>query len=268
MNHPDTRQFTPLLLAAALAAALGADGAWAESACARRAGQAPAIAVLGGELSLLSWNIQKASNAGWQADLQALAANSQLVFIQEALLEADIPALLPSFPDQSFAPGYRTENRTTGVMTLGSAIPSLHCQFSVLEPWLGTPKAAVATEYMLEGRAERLLAINLHAVNFSFGVDPLAAQLSELTALLAEHRGPAILAGDLNTWSEARQQLVDTLLGEQGLQPVSFAPDLRSRPFGRALDHVYLRGLRAEAVEVVPVDSSDHNPLRVRLALE
>ena len=153
-------------------------------------------------------------------------------------------------------------------MTLGSAVPSLHCQFAAMEPWLGTPKAAVATEYGLEGRDERLLAINLHAVNFSFGVGSLEAQLTELTALLAAHRGPAIVAGDLNTWSDARQRLVDTLLGEHGLQPVAFAPDLRSRPFGRALDHVYLRGLRAEAAEVVPVDSSDHNPLRVRLALE
>ncbi len=264
MKTPAIRHVCPLLLAAVL----GAGNAWAERACAGRLGQTPANAALGSELSLLSWNIQKTDNDGWQADLQALAAGSQLVFIQEALLEADIPALLPAMPDQSFAPGYRTENRTTGVMTLGSALPSLHCQFAAMEPWLGTPKAAVATEYALAGREDRLLAINLHAVNFSFGVASLEAQLRELTALLAEHVGPAIVAGDLNTWSDSRQQLVDRLLGEQGLEPVSFAPDQRSRPFGRALDHVYLRGLRAEAAEAVPVDSSDHNPLRVRLALE
>ena len=52
------------------------------------------------------------------------------------------------------------------------------------------------------------------------------------------------------------------------LLPVSFEPDLRSRPLGRALDHIYIRGMRAERAEVIPVDSSDHNPLRVRLALE
>ena len=39
-------------------------------------------------------------------------------------------------------------------------------------------------------------------------------------------------------------------------------------PISSPLDHVYVRGLRAESAEVIPVDSSDHNPLRVKLALE
>ena len=37
------------------------------------------------------------------------------------------------------------------------------------------------------------------------------------------------------------------------------------RAFGRALDHIYVRGLRASDARVIPVSSSDHNPLRVRL---
>ncbi len=242
--------------------------ALADPSCAERLGAAPADATLGNELSLLSWNIQKASNPGWESDLKSLAGDTELVFIQEAALEAGIPALLPQPMDHAFAPGYSTASMTTGVMTLGAAAPSLHCQFAAIEPWLRTPKAAVVTEYALEGRDERLLAVNLHAVNFTVGVSPLEAQLAELTAVLSGHRGPAIVAGDLNTWSQARQQLVDTFMRQHGLAPVSFEPDLRSRPFGRALDHVYLRGLRAKAAEVVPVESSDHNPLRVQLALD
>ena len=153
-------------------------------------------------------------------------------------------------------------------MILGAAAPSLQCQFAAIEPWLRTPKAAVVTEFALEGQDERLLAVNLHAVNFSLGVSALEAQLDELSAVLGAHAGPAIVAGDLNTWSAARQSLVDRFMKAHGLTAVSFEPDLRSRPFGRALDHVYLRGLRAESAEVVPVESSDHNPLRVQLALD
>jgi endonuclease/exonuclease/phosphatase (EEP) superfamily protein YafD len=56
-------------------------------------------------------------------------------------------------------------------------------------------------------------------------------------------------------------------MDEYGLEPVSFEPDLRTRVFGRALDHIYIRGLRALSAEVIPVGTSDHNPLRVRLGL-
>jgi len=57
-------------------------------------------------------------------------------------------------------------------------------------------------------------------------------------------------------------------LGSQKATNVtSYQLDLRSTAFGRALDHVYVRGLQAKSAEVIPVQSSDHNPLRVRLAL-
>ncbi|MEE4190213.1 MAG: endonuclease/exonuclease/phosphatase family protein [Halieaceae bacterium] len=263
-RNPTTRRAffaALLLLGSAASTAAGA-------ACAQRQ-QAPAEGgALGSELSLLSWNIQKLSNAGWDRDLRALAADSELVMLQEAVLDGGIAALLPGTMDRAFAPGYIAGSDTTGVMTLGAAAPSRDCQFAAMEPWLRTPKAALVTEYALDGRADSLLAINLHGVNFSFGVSALEAQLAELAGLLAEHEGPAVVAGDLNTWSASRQRLVDQFMREHGLNPVRFEPDHRSRPLGRALDHIYLRGLRATAAEVVPVGSSDHNPLRVQLAVE
>ncbi len=242
--------------------------AHANPQCASALGRMPAGEPLAPELEILSWNIQKAEHPEWEADFRCLAVDVQLAFIQEASLQAGIPDLLPGEMVEVFARGYATESLESGVMTLGASAPSLHCAFSTTEPWLGTPKAASVVEYALADRKERLLVINLHAVNFTLGVEDLDAQLASLAAVLAHHEGPAILAGDLNTWSESRQQLVDDYAASHGLAPVVFEPDLRSRPFGRALDHIFIRGLRAEHAEVIPVSSSDHNPLRVRLALE
>ena len=89
--------------------------------------------------------------------------------------------------------------------------------------------------------------------------------IQALRALLDRHEGPVIVAGDLNTWSGSRQALVDTFMQEHGLGSVTFEPDLRTTAFGRALDHIYVRGLRASDARVIPVSCSDHNPLRVRL---
>jgi len=60
---------------------------------------------------------------------------------------------------------------------------------------------------------------------------------------------------------------VDKFMSKHGLGPVAFQPDLRTTTFGHALDHIYVRGMRAKLAQVIQVSSSDHNALRVRLAL-
>jgi len=221
---------------------------------------------LTGELEVLSWNIQKASNTGWAEDLADFGSGIDLAFIQEASVQARIPRVMPANLYQAFAAGYTTQERETGVMTLSSSSPSVACKLTSWEPWLGTPKATSITEYPLQGRDDRLLTINLHAVNFALGLEDFQSQFEALNDVLRGHQGPVILAGDLNTWSDARQTLVDDFMLAHGLGAVAFEPDLRTTTFGRALDHIYVRGMRANHAEVIPVSSSDHNPLRVRLS--
>ena len=245
-------------------------GALQDDTCAAGLGLMPATQgeALGGELDVLSWNIQKASNEGWAEDLAAIAGGVQLAFIQEASLQAQIPRAIPTPLIQAFAAGYTTREQSTGVMTLSASNPSLHCNLTAWEPLLGTPKATSVTEYPLQDREDRLLAINLHAVNFTLGLENFQQQFSALGDLLRRHHGPVILAGDLNTWSDRRQALVDRFMQQHGLGAVTFEPDLRTTAFGRALDHIYVRGLQATFARVIPVSSSDHNPLRVRLAVQ
>lgn len=229
--------------------------------------QAPVPSGVGAELpatlEILSWNIQKTSKSGWESDLARLGSGVDLAFIQEADPQAGMHSLMPSIAHQAFAEGYSR----TGVMTLSTHQPGWHCTLSYREPWLGSAKATSVTAFPLAQRDEQLLAVNLHAVNFSLGLVDFTRQFATLRSLLALHQGPVILAGDLNTWNAGRQALVDQFTLEFGLTPVEFKPDLRTTAFGRALDHIYIRGMRAELAEVIPVSSSDHNPLRVRLAL-
>ena len=238
--------------------------------CELSAGEPTAVEgpLLRDRLEVLSWNIQKAWRDGWAEDLASLGDNVDLAFIQEASLQADLASVIPGELYGVFAEGYSTATRNTGVLTLSAGAPGADCQLVAMEPWLRTPKATSVTTFPLHERAEHLLAINLHAVNFDLGLASFQGQLEALRDILDGHEGPVILAGDLNTWSDSRQQVVDRFMGDFGLAAVAFEPDLRTRAFGRALDHIYVRGLSADSAEVIPVSSSDHNPLRVRLTLQ
>lgn len=222
---------------------------------------------LGNELEIISWNIQKTSNLDWQSDLASLTDSANLVFIQEAVLEADYSASISADTHREFAPGYRRGEMQTGVMTVSESSPTVTCDLSISEPWLRTPKATSISQYNLHERDENLLVINLHAVNFAFGTKSYHKQLTALDEYLEAHSGPVIFAGDLNTWSKRRLNLVDDFMTRHGLTPVTFEPDYRSKVFGKALDHIYIRGMETQFAETIKVDSSDHNPLRVRLRL-
>jgi len=214
-------------------------------------------------LEVMVWNIEKAQDANWNTDLAALGANSDLILVQEAVEQAGIGAALPRHLYRSFAAGYINGTQQTGVLTLSSAAPTLHCNLTAWEPWLGTPKATNITEYPIQGADGRLLVINVHAVNFTVGLEDFETQLRALEPLLANHAGPLIVAGDFNTWSEDRTQFLLAFMRDHRLSPVPFRPDLRTRFWEQPLDHVYLRDLTLIAARAVVVNSSDHNPLLI-----
>ena len=199
--------------------------------------------------------------------MRHLGDGVELAFFQEAALQAAVPQAMPSPLHEAFAAGYATPSTDTGVLTLSAGTPSLHCQLTALEPWLGTPKATSITEYPLRHRRQRLLAVNMHAVNFTLGLAEFRSQIHALEAVLDRHSGPVIFAGDLNTWSAERQAMVDAFMHRYGLSPVVFRPDLRTTAFGNALDHIYVRGMQVHAARVAPVASSDHNALLVHLEI-
>jgi endonuclease/exonuclease/phosphatase (EEP) superfamily protein YafD len=222
---------------------------------------------LSAPIRLLSWNIQKSQTSGWDADLKKLGEDRDLLLIQEAAIQAGISNILPQDLYQAFAAGYTTDSQVTGVATLSSVAPMLECNLTDWEPWLGTPKATNITAYPLADSPLRLLVINLHAVNFTVGLEDFAMQVEALTPLFTHHKGPLLIAGDFNTWSKARHDHLHNFMLSHELVAVGFTPDRRSTFWNLPLDHMYLRGLRALKSEVISVATSDHNPLLVTVEL-
>jgi endonuclease/exonuclease/phosphatase (EEP) superfamily protein YafD len=86
-------------------------------------------------------------------------------------------------------------------------------------------------------------------------------------AELERHDGPAILAGDFNTWSEARHEVLVEIASRLNLRSVVLDPDGSRLALGRHLDHFYFRGFTLVRATSPPVKSSDHNPILVELEL-
>ncbi|MEZ5490505.1 MAG: endonuclease/exonuclease/phosphatase family protein [Gammaproteobacteria bacterium] len=226
-------------------------------------------ALRGREISLVSWNIEKGSNSGWRRDLRRLTKDAHLVMLQEAVLSEEmLPRRQEDFRFWSFSPGYQTAEAGSGVMTLSRSAPGILCSLQHQEPWLNTPKAASITRYRLAESSQDLLLVNVHQINFAFGLADFARQLEDLAAVMAQHDGPMILSGDFNTWKLSRWNVLKEITANLGFDSVTFSPDYRKRFMGNPLDHVFVRGLQVTASYTEQVRSSDHNPLILKLMLE
>jgi len=211
--------------------------------------------------SLLNWNVEKAQHPDLVSEFAALAKKSDLIFLQEAVPLQKTQTVIEQSLFEAFVPGYVQNEIETGVVTLARVPHLVHCQLLATEPWLRTPKATSVTLYPLADSGDTLLTVNLHAVNFSFGIEAYQGQINKAAALIRTHEGPVIFGGDLNTWSDKRQGVIDSLADELKLIPVPFSPDRRTTQFGKPLDHLYVRGLAWQSSETKAVSTSDHNPL-------
>ena len=220
------------------------------------------------DIHMVNWNIQKGGNPEWVADLKTLGAEPDLMIFQEAAVDSDAWELVADEHYRSFAPGHRSWRSLTGVMTLSTAAPITQCNLTSVEPWLGSPKATLITEYGLTDTDQTLLVVNVHAINFTFGVIDFEEQIGRALAPLTEHSGPILLSGDFNTWHAGRSKILEQMVDSLGLVALDYDGDHRKTAFGLPLDHIYVRGLRATEATTRRVDTSDHNPMSVRLRLD
>ncbi|GMB66096.1 UPF0294 protein [Pectobacterium parmentieri] len=202
----------------------------------------------------------------WLSVLQNFGKDTQLVLLQEAqstpdlirfatthYLSADqVPAIILPHP--------------SGVMTLSAAQPVYCCPLREREPLLRLAKSSLVTVYALQN-GQRLMVINIHAINFSFGVEVYTKQLAAIGEQLVHHQGPAIMAGDFNAWSQQRISALNRFAAGMRLQEVCFVDDQRRKAFGRPLDFVFYRELIVNQSSVLVTTASDHNPLLVEFSL-
>ncbi len=225
----------------------------------------------GATLKMISWNMFKARRKGCMPDLTSMSAGVELALLQEAVLYGGLaqPFHLASGLEWIMAENLGTALNavTTGPKT-GSrvaALTSRAIRSLDREPLIGTPKTFLLTTYPFGG--EQLLVLNVHAINLVSSAK-FARQVEQMTAPVAAHKGPCIVAGDFNTWNEARWHILLKAMHAAGLARVPVAAP-QWRHFNQVLDHVFYRGLRLmSARPLMHVKSSDHVPLWAEFAPE
>ncbi|MEQ4925117.1 endonuclease/exonuclease/phosphatase family protein [Proteus hauseri] len=214
-----------------------------------------------GYLKIAVWNIYKQQRLNWRNMLEVLSTDTQLLLLQEAQTTPELVRFAGShhlIADQ--VPALAFQQHPAGVMTLSSSHPIYCCPLREKEPFLRLAKSALITVYPLI-TGDHLMVINVHAINFSFGVDVYQRQLGNLAIHIIHHKGPIILAGDFNAWSRPRVNILKRFARTLRLKEVTFAEDLRTKAFGKPLDYIFYRGLLLDKAEVLITNASDHNPL-------
>jgi endonuclease/exonuclease/phosphatase (EEP) superfamily protein YafD len=216
-------------------------------------------------LNVVCWNVAKISHTPecalfLERWLEPQASN--LVLFQEARF---VPAPPKRYCDLSWilSPNIETRQHHFGVQTLFD----WRCERSAAlisqrqELWLATHKSALITTHALnDGRS--LICVNVHAINFV--PNPVFyAEMDRILALVDHHSGPIVIAGDFNTWNQARVRFIETRMQQAGLNQVECREPHYIKRFGRhRLDHLFYRGLILEDAWVVNTARvSDHNPL-------
>ena len=220
-------------------------------------------------IRLLTWNIHKEDDAGWQQDLARFTADSDILLLQEATLGASLLDTLDHARMRFvMASSFLYSETDVGVLTAARVAPRASCTERAIEPWLRLPKSAVLSWFALWGTEKILAVANIHTINFSLSVDDYRAQLATVASVLSTHDGPIVFAGDFNTWNDSRDESFIATAAALGLREVAYADDRRALFFGRPLDHILVRGLAVVDATAIPVKSSDHNPIRATLRLD
>ena len=220
----------------------------------------------GPELRVLSWNLHKNDDPGWDADLARFAAASDLLLIQEAALTAELLRVLQDAGyDWLLASSFVLNDHETGVLNAARVRPASACVQRFFEPLLQLPKSAVITRYEVKGTSQLLAVANVHSINFTLGLGrlPRAARGDR------PRTGRPPRAGDLRRRLQQlepeRLDVVDDVMRGMGLSPVLPSVDTRSRFLGQQVDHVFVRGLEVVHAAAPEVESSDHNPVLATL---
>ncbi len=216
----------------------------------------------GDSIGMTVWNVHKTKDEGWQKDLLRFTRQSDLLVLQEGYATK---ALGQFFSKEnlywSMASTFRYRDIETGVVTGSSIAPSAVCSLFAEEPLIKLPKGIQITKYKIASSSEQLVVANVHLVNFALGLEEYSRQLQILTKLLDRHKGPMIVAGDFNSWSSDRQDVVEWFRASLGLREIGFSEDYRTAFMGYKLDHILARGIEVNSAKTVQVASSDHNPL-------
>lgn len=230
-----------------------------------------------GKINLLVWNIYKGKKKDWEEDFLNLSKNSDLLILQEGITNKKMMSAFEKIENKSFYMGtsfiYKKSKYKTGVITGSTVKPTrAYAKKSKNVEWLGlTPKMLLFTEYPIKYKKEKLLAVNIHAINLV----PwylLARQIKQAGKKIKKHKGPVVFAGDFNTWNKKKMKFMKKYLTSLGMSEVIFPNGDERMKFkltNKALDHVWVKGLDYEDAYVwSQFEGSDHKAMTLTLKVK
>ncbi len=208
------------------------------------------------------WNMYKGKAKGWLEVLKKHAQGADFVLLQEAIDHQHLTHWLNiNHPNWTQVQAFQYRRINAGVLTGSYLASAFECGFKFPEPFIRIPKSALVNIYPLADHPQKLLMINIHAVNFEPGNAAYRKQLQSLGDLIHTHQGPVIFAGDFNSWSPKRIQLLRKLIQSYQMQEATLDQEQRTKIFGLPIDHIFYRGLTMTDFKVITTKASDHHPL-------
>jgi endonuclease/exonuclease/phosphatase (EEP) superfamily protein YafD len=231
---------------------------------------------VGEELNLLVWNIYKGGKDSFGQDYKRLSKNVDFLVLQEMTSDPEIFNQTVFNKKEyehhfavSFFRGAKQHGTGVGTHSTYRANRLTPVLSPGREPVVKTPKMALFTQYLDENGRE-LLIINVHSLNF-VSTDKWQAQLLEIATLIKNHKGPAIFAGDFNTWNDKRLNILhDVVVRRLGFTALfkTYNPEGRMAFAGRPLDHLFYRGVKYLEHDVLEdVKGSDHKAISFKFHL-
>jgi endonuclease/exonuclease/phosphatase (EEP) superfamily protein YafD len=222
-------------------------------------------------IKIFVWNLYKGDKKNWSSDFQQLVKGHDILLLQEGYLNNNMRKIFESSDQYRYEMAvsfiYKNEQAATGTV-LGSRFPSHRSGFirsEFFEPFIKTPKTMTYAFYPFQEKAESLLVINIHAINFS-NFDGFKRQIDQAIELISNHSGPIVFGGDFNTRTKQRLDYLKKKLAEYNLAELPFRNDVRTSVVGLPLDHVFVRNLLIKDSQVLKtVKTSDHLPLQAEL---
>ena len=223
---------------------------------------------LASKISALIWNIKKAQLKNWKKEFINFGKGKDLFLVQEAYETDVFISTLNAFEGFEWNLGASFLYRKYGDAATGTMVASQVEPVEVLvkhspdvEPIAGTPKSATFVKYPISGKAEELLVISVHGINFETN-GAFKRHMCQIKRVIDKHVGPVLLAGDFNTWNDSRSSYLNSVTSGLGLVEAQYKNGEARMSFaGHFLDHIFTRGLIVNSAEVI-ADSvgSDHKP--------
>ena len=231
---------------------------------------------------VLVWNTYKGRKEGFSEKLNSYLEKAELVLLQE--FTPDVRNDRYTGNDEGYEYSYASTfvfkgKKKSGVAT-GSRARAKTQHFVMSDGGYGVvmPKATLITTYRIEGRSETLLVANIHAKNLAIQA-VYEDQINGVLAVISNHKGPVLFAGDFNSWSVERFNFLRNKLSSLGMNDLKFGidKDIRMKApifmsffddYNFPLDQVFYRGLKLQNATVSPTDEgSDHGAITFKLVV-